>query len=74
MNRIFYTLVAFWVSIGAYAQIESAAKSVFTLTTFDKQGAILASTHGVFVGPDGEAIGAWTPFIGAEKAVKEDLS
>lgn len=74
MNRIFYTLVAFWVSIGAYAQIESAAKSVFTLTTFDKQGAILASTHGVFVGPDGEAIGAWTPFIGAEKAVIIDAN
>ncbi|MBR3123019.1 MAG: hypothetical protein IKH48_02535, partial [Prevotella sp.] len=44
-------------------------KSVFTLTTFKPDGTILASTNGVFVGSEGEAVSAWTPFVGAARAV-----
>ncbi|MCI6618065.1 MAG: hypothetical protein MSD82_04350 [Prevotella sp.] len=56
------------------AQIQKAAKAVFTLTTFDKDGGILASSHGVFVSADGDAISTWTPFVGASSAVVIDAS
>lgn len=56
----------------AFAQIEEAANSVFTLTTFKADGSILASGHGVFVGNSGEAIGIWKPFVGASSAVVVD--
>lgn len=62
------------VSTSSNAQIEKAAKSVFSLTTFKKDGSILASTHGVFVGTGGEAISSWTPFIGADSAVVIDAN
>lgn len=72
MKRILYILIALLVSANASAQIERAAKSVFTLTTFKKDGTILASTHGVYVGANGEAISSWTPFVGADSAIVID--
>ncbi|MBO1363735.1 tetratricopeptide repeat protein [Prevotella sp. A2931] len=64
-------------SLTAMAQpspIVKASKSVFTLTTFAKDGSILASSHGVFIGNNGEAIALWTPFKGAAKAVVIDAN
>lgn len=64
----------FAISMNSAAQIQKAAKSVFTLTTFNKDGSILASSHGVFVSDNGEAISTWTPFVGAENAVVIDAN
>ncbi|MBQ6203869.1 MAG: hypothetical protein IJK46_07225 [Prevotella sp.] len=58
-----------------YAQptvVKGAAKSVFSLTTFSADGSLLASSHGVFVGTDGECISDLKPFLGAAKAVVVD--
>ena len=57
---------------GQPAQVKNVAKSVFTLTTFKADGSLLASSHGVFVGNNGEAISSLTPFVGAAKAVVVD--
>ncbi len=54
------------------APVKKAAASVFSLTTFDKRGDILGTTHGVFVGKDGEALAMWKPFLGADRAVAVD--
>ena len=64
-------------SLTAMAQptpVVKAAKSIFTLTTFAKDGSILASSHGVFIGNNGEAVALWTPFKGAAKAVVIDAN
>ena len=42
---------------------------MFKLTTFKSDGSILASTNGFFTGSKGEAVSAWTPFVGASRAV-----
>ena len=56
------------------APVVKAAKSIFTLTTFAKDGSILASSHGVFIGNNGEAVALWSPFKGAAKAVVIDAN
>lgn len=61
-------VITLMLTLNCSAQIERASRSVFTLTTFNKDGSILASSHGVFVGADGEAIATWTPFVGADHA------
>ena len=64
-------------SLAAMAQpapVVKAAKSIFTLTTFAKDGSILASSHGVFIGNNGEAVALWSPFKGAAKAVVIDAN
>lgn len=65
ITTFFYTLT---IAV-AFAQNQKAEKAVFTLTTFKADGTILASTNGVFVGSQGDAVSAWTPFIGAKSAV-----
>lgn len=60
---------------GAVAQsgnVKKAGESVFTLTTFKKDGTILASSHGVFAGANGEAVSSLKPFMGAASAVVID--
>jgi hypothetical protein len=52
--------------------VKKAAKSVFTLKTFDASGALLASGHGVFVSEQGEAVSSFSPFRGASSAVVID--
>ena len=54
--------------------VKRSAKSIFTLTTFRQDGSILSSSHGVFIGQNGEAISTWTPFVGASKAVVVDIN
>ena len=78
MKRIYLLIMSIVFSISGVlaqsAQVQKASKSVFTLTTFNKDGSILASSHGVFVGKDGEAISTWAPFIGADHAVVVDAN
>ena len=50
------------------------AKSVFTLTTFNKEGNIIASTQGVFIDNKGTAISTFKPFVGATKATIVDAN
>lgn len=54
--------------------VQKVAKSVFTLTTFDKDGNIIASTQGVFIDNKGTAISTFKPFIGAVKATVVDAT
>lgn len=54
--------------------VQKTAKSVFTLTTFNKDGGIIASTQGVFIDNKGTAISTFKPFIGAVKATVVDAS
>ncbi len=54
--------------------VQKAAKSVFTLTTFNKDGSIIASTQGVFIDNKGTAISTFKPFIGATKATVVDAT
>ncbi len=72
MKRIIYIAIALLLTINCNAQIESASGSVFSLTTFKKDGTLLASTHGVFIGDKGEAVSSWKPFIDADSAVVID--
>ena len=52
--------------------VQKVAKSVFSLTTFNKDGGIIASTQGVFIDNKGTAISTFKPFIGATKATVVD--
>ena len=54
------------------AAVKGVAKSVFSLTTFKADGSLLASSHGVFVGAEGEGVSDLKPFLGAAKAVVVD--
>lgn len=54
--------------------VKNVGKAVFTLTTFKDDGSLLASSHGVFVGKDGEAISQLKPFEGAASAIVIDNS
>lgn len=54
--------------------VQKVAKSVFTLTTFNKDGDIIASTQGVFIDAKGTAISTFKPFVGAVKATVVDAS
>ena len=57
------------LSFAQTSQVKKAAQSVFTLTTFNADGSIHATTHGVFCGNNGEAIAMWHPLKGASRAV-----
>ena len=61
-------------SIAAQPWVKKAAKSVFTLKTFDAGGALLGSGNGVFVGEQGEAVSNFAPFHGAWSAVVIDAA
>ena len=70
------TVVFLWCMEGGAqsAAVQKAAKSVFTLTTFKSDGSLIALSHGVFVGNNGEAVSSWTPFVGADSAVVIDAN
>ena len=76
--KIYSLLIAtvYLAPSGAWSQptaVKQAAQSVFTLTTFNADGTIHSSTHGVFTGKDNEAIAMWHPFDGAQRAVVIDM-
>ena len=54
--------------------VKNVSKSVFTLSTFDSKGNLLATSHGIFVDTEGTSISDWTPFVGARRAVVTDAS
>ena len=79
MKKLYLLLIAqllFFAgqSIAQPGPVKQAAKSVFSLTTFRADGSLLASSHGVFVGNNGEAISDLAPFIGATRAVVIDAN
>jgi tetratricopeptide (TPR) repeat protein len=51
---------------------QQAAKAVFQLTTYKKDGSVLAQCNGFFVDNNGEAVAPWKPFVGAERAEVTD--
>lgn len=59
---------------GQSKQVKKAAASIFRLTTFKTDGTLLASTNGVFISDNGEAISAFYPFVGADSAVVIDTN
>ena len=59
-------------SLSAQSWAKKAVNAVFTLKTFDANGTLLASSNGVFVGENGEAVSSFTPFKGASRAVVID--
>ena len=78
MKRIYMILMG--LLFGATAilaqpgPVQKTAKSVFTLTTFNKDGGIIAATQGVFIDNKGTAISTFKPFIGAVKATVVDAT
>lgn len=62
------------LSVNAQPQVKKIAKSLFTLTTYSKDGTEKSKTHGVFVGKNGEAVGLWSPFNDAERAIVTDAN
>lgn len=73
MKRLYsiITILTLFISLSnAQPSVKKYGKSVFTLTTFDKDGNIKSSDiYGVFVGSEGEAISLWTPFIDTDSAI-----
>ncbi len=71
MKHILLVLCATLIALNTYAQpdLKKAAKSVFTLKTFDTDGNMLSSTNGVFIGTGGEAISNLEAFNGASRAI-----
>lgn len=70
LYSILAILMVFFSISEAQPSVKKLGKSIFTLTTFDKDGIIKSSdTYGVFVDSDGEAISLWTPFIHADSAI-----
>ena len=70
-----FLLTMFALNIQAQSDaVKRTANSIFTLTTFRPDGSILASSHGVFVGKNGEAVSTWNPFVGASRAVVVDIN
>ena len=70
------SIIHFSLSISvAQAQpswVKKATKSVFTLKTFAADGSLVASSNGFFIGQNGEAVGSFSPFKGAVRAIVID--
>lgn len=58
----------------AQPDTKKVSKSMFTLKTFNAEGALLSSSNGFYVGPNGEAVSNFEPFVNAHKAVIIDVS
>ena len=58
--------------VSAQSWASKAVKSLLTLKTFSKDGTLLASSTGFFVGTDGEAVSSYAPFKGVQRAVVID--
>ena len=52
--------------------VKKAANAVVSITTFDADGKILATTNGVFISADGTIAAPWSPFASADHAVAID--
>ena len=78
MKRIYMIMIGLIVGASSIlaqpGAVQKTAKSVFTLTTFNKNGDIIAATQGVFIDNKGTAISTFKPFIGAVKATVIDAT
>lgn len=78
MKRLFTILLATFICGIVTAQPDSwakkAAKSLFTVKTFDANGGLLGSGNGFFIGETGEAVGNFAPFNGAARAIVIDTA
>lgn len=78
MKRLFTILLATFICGIVTAQPDSwakkAAKSLFTVKTFDANGGLLGSGNGFFIGETGEAVGNFAPFNGAARAIVIDAA
>ncbi|MBQ0074734.1 MAG: hypothetical protein KBT34_11120 [Prevotella sp.] len=76
IKRLYTLFLIFTLAfISAYAQpsnVKKATKGIVKLTTFKADGTLLATGYGAFTDAEGTAIVAWTPFVGASKAVLID--
>lgn len=57
----------------AQPQIKKITKSLFTLKTYGKDGTVKSTSHGLFIGKNGEAVGLWSAFTDAERAIVTDV-
>lgn len=75
MKRLLFVLSLYLFTllpISAQSWASKAVKSMLTLKTFAKDGTLLASSTGFFVGTDGEAVSSYAPFKGAQRAIVID--
>ena len=71
-KSLLLTFSLFCMACMACAQPKFAAKArkgIFSLTTYDKQGALLQKGIGFYVGGNGEALADFRLFKGASKAI-----
>lgn len=74
LSYIFFMLLMSMTIAAQPSQVQKAAKSVFTLTTFNENGDIITSSQGVFIDGQGTGICPFKPFIGADRATVIDAS
>lgn len=78
MKKLYITMTGLMIGVSSIlaqpSPVQKVAKSVFTLTTFNKEGGIIAATQGVFIDNKGTAISTFKPFIGAVKATVVDAT
>lgn len=67
---LFIGIILCAIQMGAQpSSVKKVGKSIFTLTTYDKDGNVKSSsTCGVFISNDGQAVGLWSPFVGTHRA------
>lgn len=68
----FYLLTLLPLSAQTPSWASKAVKSLLTLKTFSADGTLLASSTGLYIGTEGEAISSYAPFKGASRAVVID--
>lgn len=76
MKKIVAIFLAVFTFSAASAQpdVKKAAKSLFTVKTFDANGGLVGSGNGFFVGETGEAVSNFSPFNGSARAIVIDTS
>lgn len=76
MKRLYIIMLGLILGVSSLmaqpGNVQKVAKSVFTLTTFDKDGKLLSTSQGVFIDSKGTAISTFKPFVGAHKATVVD--
>ncbi len=71
------SLLLFFIATTVHAQtalVKKAAQGLCTITTFDDQGGIHATTRGAFVGSESEVVAPWSAFEGAQRATVIDAA
>lgn len=72
MIRLKTLLITLLLPLTLFAQPQKARQAALTLTTYDREGNVIATAPGVFVTKDGMAMAAWTPFKDAVRAEVRD--